>query len=145
MLHMKQNAPTDDSDRRTEKRKIGDLGEEIALKFLVKQGFSLIERNYLRKWGEIDLIVSKGGKIHFVEVKTVSRSLVSYETYKDHYRPEDNLHPWKLKRLSRTVQTYLMENRRFSCETDWQFDLITVYLDFSNRQSRVEYLGDIII
>lgn len=57
---------------KTEKRKTGDLGEDIAERFLMKQGFVVVERNYLRKWGEIDIIVQKGGMIYFVEVKTVS-------------------------------------------------------------------------
>lgn len=56
----------------TEKRKTGDLGEDIAAMFLVKQGFSVVERNYLRKWGEIDIIAKKDGVLYFVEVKTVS-------------------------------------------------------------------------
>jgi Holliday junction resolvase-like predicted endonuclease len=56
----------------TEKRKTGDLGEDVAVMFLMKQGFSIIERNYLRKWGEIDIIAKKAGKLYFVEVKTVS-------------------------------------------------------------------------
>lgn len=57
---------------KTEKRKTGDLGEDIAERFLVKRGFKILERNYLRKWGEIDIIAKKGGKLCFVEVKTVS-------------------------------------------------------------------------
>ncbi len=57
---------------KTEKRKTGDLGEEIAVMFLMKQGFSIVERNYLRKWGEIDIVAKKDGTLYFVEVKTVS-------------------------------------------------------------------------
>jgi Holliday junction resolvase-like predicted endonuclease len=67
----------------TEKRKTGDLGEDIAAMFLVKQGFRITERNYLRKWGEIDIIAKKEGKLYFVEVKTVScgtSSRVPHET-----------------------------------------------------------------
>ncbi|MBI2121043.1 MAG: YraN family protein [Parcubacteria group bacterium] len=56
----------------TEKRKIGDLGEDVATMFLMKQGFKVLERNYLRKWGEIDIIAKKDQKLYFVEVKTVS-------------------------------------------------------------------------
>jgi putative endonuclease len=129
-------------DKRTDKRKVGDAGEQIACMFLMKQGFSIIERNYLRKWGEIDIITRKGQKLHFVEVKTVSR-VTSY--HKDAYRPEDNLHPWKLKRLSRVIQTYLLGCTYVSREPDWQFDVITVYLDPVTGESRVEYLEDIIL
>lgn len=129
-------------DKRTDKRKVGDLGEKIACMFLVKRGFTVVERNYLRKWGELDIVASKGHKLHFIEVKTVTRNTVTYETGKDKYRPEDNLHPWKLKRLSRVIQTYLLNVTR---EHDWQFDVVTVYLDPTAREAKVEYFEDIIL
>ena len=91
------------------RNKLGPIGEEIAATFLERKGFSIVEKNYLKKWGEIDVIAEKAHKIHFVEVKTVSCEnidAVSYET--DTYRPEDNVHPWKLQRLGRTIQSYLL-------------------------------------
>jgi putative endonuclease len=140
-------------DKRTEKRKIGDIGENIACRFLVKRGFEVVERNYSKKWGEIDIIAQKGQKLHFVEVKAVTRENLKYNLANvphetDNYRPEDNLHPWKLKRLSSVIQTYLLGykgNREVTHETDWQFDVITVYLDLKNMETKVNYLEDIII
>ena len=115
----------------------------------MKRGFEIIEQNYNKKWGEIDIISKKGEKLHFIEVKSVTRDSldhVSPET--DAYRPEDNLHPWKLKRLSRVIQTYLIDYNRkggVSYETDWQFDVIVVYLDLKGLQAKVNYMEDIII
>ena len=40
---------------KTQKQKIGDIGEELASRFLVKQGFRVIERNYRKTFGEIDI------------------------------------------------------------------------------------------
>lgn len=122
-------------DRRTEKRKLGDIGENIACEFLKKRGFEIIERNYSKKWGEIDIITKKGNLIRFIEVKTVTNQVSGY-------RPEDNMHPWKLKRLSRAIQTYLLD-RKLNC--DWQLDLVTVKIDNQNRQARVEIIENIII
>jgi putative endonuclease len=133
-------------DNRTEKRKIGDAGENVACRFLVKHGFEIVEQNYSKKWGEIDIVARKNEKLHFVEVKTVSHLPVSYET--DSYRPEDNIHPWKLQRLSRVIQTYLLGykgNRGVSHETDWQFDVMMVYLDFKTMEAKVNHLEDIIL
>jgi len=143
-------------DNRTQKRKTGDLGENIACRFLVKRGFEIIEQNYNKKWGEIDIIARrsvgqarKEQRLHFIEVKSVTReniNNVSSET--DGYRPEDNLHPWKLKRLRRVIQTYLLnykENKSVTHETDWQFDVAVVYLDIKNMQAKVNYMEDIII
>ena len=134
------------ADNRTEKRKIGDTGENIACRFLVKRGFEIVERNYNKKWGEIDIIARKGQKLYFVEVKSVSHLPVSYET--DGYNPEDNLHPRKLMRLKRVIQTYLLSyngRKGVSDETDWQFDVAVVYLDLKNLTAKVNYLEDIII
>ncbi|MBI1974428.1 MAG: YraN family protein [Candidatus Zambryskibacteria bacterium] len=122
--------------KKTEKRKIGDLGENIACSFLEKRSFEIIERNYSRKWGEIDIIARKSGVIRFIEVK----SMVTRGT--ETYRPEDNMHLWKLKRLARAIQTYLLD-RKLDC--DWQLDLITVRLDEINRKARVEMMENIVI
>ncbi|OGG54997.1 hypothetical protein A3D62_03060 [Candidatus Kaiserbacteria bacterium RIFCSPHIGHO2_02_FULL_49_11] len=128
----------------TEKQVVGRLGEDTACKFLVKRGLTIIDRNYLKKWGEIDIVAQNNGKWHFVEVKTVSRENlrdISHETL-DSYRPEDNVHPQKLLRLSRAVQSYLLEKK---IESEWQFDVIAVFLDLKNREARCRYLEDVVL
>jgi putative endonuclease len=94
----------------TEKQKTGQIGEDQACKHLEGLGYQIIERNYLKKWGEIDIVAKKGKKIHFIEVKSISRNIpdnVIRET--DSYRAEDNMHPFKLQRLGRAVQSYLLD------------------------------------
>ena len=124
-------------DNRTAKRKLGDLGENIASNFLENKGFEIIERNYLKKWGEIDIITRKSGVIHFIEVKSVTHG-----TFDDNYRPEENMHPQKLKRLSRAMQTYLID-RKLDC--DWQLDLVTVKIDQQTRRAKIELIENIIV
>lgn len=120
---------------KTEKRKLGDLGENIACEFLKRRGFKIIEKNYLRKWGEIDIVAKKGDSIRFIEVKSVTHATSGY-------RPEDNMHPWKLKRLARVMQTYLLD-KKLDC--DWQLDLVTVKIDRENRKARAEIIENVII
>ena len=122
-------------NKQTKKRKLGDLGEDIACQFLNKRGFEILERNYLKKWGEIDIVTKKKGLIHFIEVKSVTNNTSGY-------RPEDNMHPWKLKRLARAMQTYLLD-RKLDC--DWQLDLVTVKIDQQNRNARVELIENIVV
>jgi len=130
-------------DNRTEKRKLGDIGENIACEYLIKHGFEVIERNYLRKWGEIDIVAKKAHMYRFIEVKSVR---VAHETLnnvaraKNSYRPEDNVHPWKIKRLHRAIQTYMLEKR---VDTDWQLDLVTVKIDETKHMARVELIENI--
>ena len=122
------------------KRKIGDIGEDVVCKYLETKGFRVIERNYLRKWGEIDIIAEKGNLLSFIEVKSVSRESGSRETY----RPEENVHPAKLKRLHRTIQTYLLDHK-VPESMERRIDIACVYCDFSTRKAKVEMLENIIL
>ncbi len=120
----------------TQKQKIGQIGEGVACKFLVKQEYEILDRNYRKKWGEIDIVSKKAQKIHFIEVKAVS-----HETG---YLPEENVHSWKLKRLGRAIQTYLLENK-VSDETEWQLDVMAVFLDFKTRKAKIRITENVIL
>ena len=142
----------------SETQKTGEIGENVAYKFLMKHGFTVLERNYTKKWGEIDIIAEKKDKLHFIEVKSVSRETLTSpkstspqpSPYKgeggisDDYRPEDNMHPWKLKRISRTIQTYLI-SKKVPDEKEWQVDLFVIYLDLKNKKAKVRVVQDIIL
>jgi putative endonuclease len=128
---------------KTEKRRIGDIGEEVACKYLVNKGYVVRERNYWKPWGEIDIVVEKPDFISFVEVKTVSRKPAG-EFSRETIRPEENMHPAKLKRLHRAVQTYLLE-KKIPESRAWQIDLACVFLDFSTKRAKVEMLENIIL
>ncbi len=53
-------------------KKVGNLGENIAVEFLEKKGYKILDRNYYCPFGEIDIIVRKENIIVFVEVKVVN-------------------------------------------------------------------------
>lgn len=148
------------------KRKIGPLGEELTVKFLVKRGYKILDRNYRRPWGELDVVAERKGVIHFVEVKalssTINKSSVTHETPpelserekvieyirhakpKDWYRPEENVSRSKMLRLSRIIQTYLM-GKHVSDETAWQFDVATVLIDKEGRKAQVNLIENVIL
>lgn len=133
----------------TKKQEIGSLGECIAVKYLENKGFTIITRNYRKKWGEIDIIAEKSEILHFIEVKSVScENLMKFDLnvsrVTDAYRPEDNIHPQKLKRLARTIQTYLFEKYP-QTEPEWLFDAITVKIDKQSKGARVKFIENIII
>lgn len=126
---------------RTFKQQVGTRGEDEACSFLKQLGFVIIDRNFWRKWGEIDVVARRGKELRFVEVKTVSREKLDDRA---DYEPEDNLHPWKRKRLRRVIETYLLKNDW--CEDlDWQVDVISVYLNRSGEVLKVEHLEDVAI
>ncbi len=127
---------------KTAKRQTGDIGEDIACKYLINKGFSVVWRNYLKPWGEIDIVATRqlagAKKLYFVEVKTVTREPGQG------YRPEENVHPAKMRRLHRAIQTYLMDHK-VSGETPWQIDVACVYLNLDTHKARVEMLENVIL
>lgn len=126
----------------------GKLGEEIATTFLKKQGFEVLERNYWRKWGEIDIVAREksSGIVHFVEVKSTARSPVAREnssecsTWND-WLPEEMVHNAKIKRLRRVIQTYILQND----VGEWVFDVLVVYIDKASRTAKCKFIKDIVL
>lgn len=131
----------------------GLLGEKIATSFLVNKGFRVIERNYTKKVGEIDIIATKEGVIHFIEVKAiVSRiTLESLKNKEKSYNPFENVTGYKLKKLWRTIQWYIIE-RKVSRETLWQIDIIAVLVSVifdplkgcETKNAKVEVMWNVI-
>lgn len=123
---------------------IGQFGEDKAAEFLAQQGFKILDRNYRQKWGELDIVALKDNLVHFVEVKTVTRSPQARNT--EDYEPEDNIHPWKRKRLRRAIETYLLANEDKMGDDDWQVDVIAVYLDETSGAAwKIDWLPDVIL
>jgi len=134
------------NQNRTKKQEIGQIGEDLACKFVKNKGFRVVDRNYWKKWGEIDIIAEKDHIIRFIEVKTVSHETkngVLCESY-DTYLPEENVHPRKLKRMSRVIQTYLID-KDISDEKEWQFDVLAVFLDLKNKEAKMRFTEDLIL
>lgn len=125
--------------------KIGRIGEDIAEKWLVQKGFTILERNYLRKWGEIDIVSCETtGKIHFIEVKTVSyetRAYLEHAVSHGTWRPEENVHKNKQERLKRTIQTWLLDHKYTG---EWQIDIIAIRMVPCEKYCRVKLLDNVI-
>ena len=133
---------------------LGKLGEDLACRFLEGRGFKILERNYWKKWGEIDIIAQEKGSlfgkkepvVHFVEVKAVAREInedgVIRET-KHGFQPEDAIHPWKIKRLKRAIQSYLLEKNLQ--DSSWQFDIVAVFVDQNKKITKIRYTENAVI
>ena len=94
-------------------RQKGNLAEDRAVKFLLDNGFSILERNFYSRFGEIDIIATEYKVIHFIEVK----SGLDYES------AVQNITPKKLSRLIKTGHVYMKKN---SIDTDFVYDAIVV-------------------
>lgn len=124
-----------------EHNEIGKIGEDIAVTFLMKQGFKILERNYRVRVGEIDIIAKKDNVLRFVEVKSIK---VRDCTRVDDLiiRPEDNLTYAKWSKLLLAIEIY-RNHKHVPHETPYQVDLACVYIDIEKRQGRVKLLPNI--
>jgi putative endonuclease len=116
------------------KRRVGNVGEDVAVQFLERKGFQVMERNFLKPWGEIDIIAVKSGVVRFVEVKSVSREALSdISREKNEYRPEEMVDERKLNKIARTAEMYMNDKKD---PRDYQIDVVGVFLDHRNRKAK---------
>lgn len=119
----------------------GALGEDIACTFLQRKGFRIIEKNYRKPWGEIDIIAEKGSVVRFVEVKAFSGDMEKFSRESNGYRPEEQIHPAKLKKIVRTAQLYMAYKED---DREYQIDAIGVILDPITRRARCRHFEQIL-
>ena len=91
----------------------GNVAEDKASEFLLGLGFTIVERNFYSRFGEIDIIAVKDEVLHFVEVK----SGLDYES------AIQNITPKKLSRLIKTGDVYMKKN---SLHVDFVYDALVV-------------------
>lgn len=128
----------------TYQRDIGKLGEDMACIFLTESGFTILERNFRTKFGEIDVIVlQKADDVRlrpvgatdvtvFIEVKT--RTSSTFGT------PEEAFDLRKRRRFERAVKCYLSDHHEVR---DWRVDFIGITLDRAGRMIYREHIRDV--
>lgn len=118
----------------------GVLAEEIACKYLKKQGFKILDRNCFYKQkaglllGEIDIVAKNQGKICFFEVK--SQVLPEDKQFFPSFSPELRINSRKINKIRKSAETWLSKNN-IDLESEYQFDVISVYLNLKTRKARV--------
>ncbi|MFA7193688.1 MAG: YraN family protein [Candidatus Paceibacterota bacterium] len=119
-------------------KEFGNYCEEEASLFLIRQGFSILFKNYLTSFGEIDIIAEKNSVIHFVEVKAVSR-----ETFERGIRPQDHVTREKIRRIKMVAQHFLVSYGLAGVSN--QIDLVAIVTaqKLSKDLISIEYLPQI--
>jgi len=74
--------------------------EDLAVKYLLSKGYKIVERNYRKKFGEIDIIALKEGTLVFVEVRSLSGNFME---------PSETITFHKRENLFKVASVYLME------------------------------------
>jgi len=117
------------------KKKIGGLGEKISKKFLEKQGYEIVDKNFYSRKGEIDLIAKQEDELVFVEVKTRTNRILGY--------PEEAVTSFKKERMLKTARIYLSENKFFSIR-NYRFDVISLEIDLSKKRAKIFHFRNIL-
>ncbi|MBI2888782.1 MAG: YraN family protein [Candidatus Liptonbacteria bacterium] len=114
------------------KGETGKLGEDIASGFLSRKGYRIIERNYRKPWGEIDIIAKHpNGTLVFVEVKTMRRGSL---------QPEDQMSGAKIRKLRRTSMLFANEHDELLRERrGWQIDLVAITMEEEEKSAIRHY------
>lgn len=100
------------------RHEIGKLGEDLAVKYLEKNGYKVIERNFECRQGEIDIISIYKDELIFIEVKT--------RTNTKYGKPVDAVDLKKQKHLIKAVEYYLYSRH---LENEFvRIDVIEIYL-----------------
>lgn len=111
---------------------IGKKGEDIAVEYLKKKGYKILERNFRKGYGEIDIICTKSNVLVFVEVKT--RTSDQFGT------PLEAITSWKLKPLINTARYYSVLHPELPQEL--RIDAISVVLN-AFGQPTIEHVKNI--
>lgn len=98
------------------RQRLGQSGEETVVRYLEKNGYTVLSKNYRCKIGEIDIIARDGADLVFIEVKT--RSGLGYGS------PAAAVTIRKQRQITRAAQWYLAEQQLF--DTPARFDVISV-------------------
>ena len=124
---------------------IGKLGEDLAFKYLRNAGYTVINRNYLKKYGEIDIVArGTGGKVHFIEVKTVSYEtldILKREVTRETWRPEELVHERKLHQIHKAVQSWLAKH---NYQGEFQIDVLALRVVPKTKYATINYIENII-
>lgn len=97
-------------------RKIGDLGEDLAINYFISQGYEIVERNWTIGHKEIDIILKEKDIYIFVEVKTRTNLKMGM--------PENAISDSKIKNITEASQHFLFDKKYI----DIRFDVVSVIL-----------------
>lgn len=106
---------------------LGKKGEQLAVDFLLKEGYNIIERNYRFDKAEVDIIAQKEDVLAIIEVKTRSTA--------DFGNPQDFVKPKQIQRLVKAVDEYVTTN---CLDVEVRFDIIAIVKE--KNQFHIEHL-----
>jgi putative endonuclease len=112
------------------RRRLGELGERLAAAHLEAKGYRIVDRNYRRREGEVDLVAEGGGVVTFVEVRTRMGGEVG--------EAAGSITPAKAARLVALAEAYCQEYAGRLANS--RIDVVAVELWPDGRLRRIEHI-----
>ena len=109
------------------KRKIGNIGEDVAVEFLQQNGYTILEKNFYFNHGEIDIVAKEGNVLVFVEVKSRRSGRFGM--------PEESVTPKKQELIRRTAEGYVSSKNLGAMEC--RFDVVSIMMSGGKTQCRL--------
>lgn len=113
------------------RRKLGDFGEQAAANYLLRQGYTIEDRQWRAAGGELDLVARDGMTLVFVEVRTRRGNIAGVA--------EESVGRAKQARLMALAYAYL-EAHAIAPDTEWRIDVIAVDVDRAGRVARLSHI-----
>lgn len=111
------------------KNRTGVWGEVFAARYLRDNGYTILDANYVCRFGELDIVAQKNGLVCIVEVKTRNQNtLIS---------PMEAVDEGKRKRLEMAAKSFLA---RIKMTASMRFDVCEVFVDDNNALVRINYI-----
>ncbi len=108
---------------------LGNKGEQLAINFLLKKGYTILDKNWRFQKAEVDIIARKDATLAVVEVKTRSNI--------DFGNPQDFVNPKKIKLLVAAIDEYVISK---DLDVDVRFDIIAIVKE--NNNFTISHLKD---
>ncbi len=104
---------------------VGRIGEDLASRYLVGRGYTIVDRNYRMVFGELDIIAKcVNSTLVFVEVKTMTA-----QGSREAILPEDQMTSHKISKLKRVAQFYANKHPELVCDArGWRIDVVAISL-----------------
>lgn len=109
------------------KKKLGNIGESIAAKYLLENGFVIIKQNFYSRFGEIDIIARDDADIIFIEVKTRKNFLCG--------NPSESVNYQKQLKIKNAALDFIAQNDIVN--TNFRFDVIEIILTDSFKVNHI--------
>ncbi|MEK7543534.1 MAG: YraN family protein [Patescibacteria group bacterium] len=115
------------------KKRLGKIGEDLASEYLLKHQYTLIERNFQKRYGELDIIATKGNTLIFVEVKTRIGRYFGL--------PEESVTHRKLREVIQTAAYYKLLHPELP--ESMQIDVIAIELETDETMKAFRHIENV--